>query len=331
MGVVGGKDVIKERETMHGEKTGRMRNRKEKGFLTLILLCVLLLAFLVRATEEKESRSYDLCYLNGEENKLLYQPILSQGDRPEDVLQILMGSLNGREKGEDGVPLFPAGVQIQSFSQKEDTLTVDLSREYASLDPAKAFLIRAGVVRTLLQVPGLTALSFSVAGEELKDEEGKPLGKISWGEYLDMGNDGPDAFRFDTLTLYFTDKKGKKLFSETRKVYCRRDVPREYVVLEQLAKGPMTQGHYPTISQNVAVNKVLISNRIAHVDLSRAFLDYPQDISSSLAVASVVHSLIAAGNVDEVQVSVAGDEHVVMSGDVDLYQYFGWNEKLVKE
>lgn len=303
--------------------------RNARGFVLFCFL-LLLLALPMRALGE-EGRSIDLCYVNGEENELLLLPLSVPTGSPEDMLQVLMGSLNNREKGEGGQPLFPAGVRIASYSLAEDSLAVDFSEEYLALDPARAFLLRAGVARTLLQVPGLAYLSFLAGGEEVKDQSGEPLGKISWGDFLDLSPSTPEAPRFDTLTLYFTDKKGKKLFSEVRKVYCRRDIPREYVVIEQLAKGPMREGHYPTISENVTVNDCVITGRIARLDLSRAFLDYPQDISSQLVVASVVNSLIAVGNIDEVQISIAGDEHAVMPGDLDLYQYFQWNEKIVKE
>ena len=44
---------------------------------------------------------------------------------------------------------------------------------------------------------------------------------------------------------------------ETRNVYYRRSLPKERVVLEQLAKGPMEEGHYATIPDSSLVLSVI--------------------------------------------------------------------------
>ena len=60
------------------------------------------------------------------------------------------------------------------------------------------------------------------------------------------------TIRYDTFTLYFADKSGKRLLKETRNVCYRRTLPKERVVLEQLAKGPLEDGHYATIPEHTS-------------------------------------------------------------------------------
>ena len=66
------------------------------------------------------------------------------------------------------------------------------------------------------------------------------------------GSDG-DVYSYDTFTLYFTNKNGDKLVAEQRSVRYRRNLPKATVVLEQLARGPLEKGHYPTIPENSEV------------------------------------------------------------------------------
>ncbi len=56
--------------------------------------------------------------------------------------------------------------------------------------------------------------------------------------FVEVSKKNEDNYRYDTFTLYFADKSGKRLLKETRNVYYRRTLPKERVVLEQLAKGP---------------------------------------------------------------------------------------------
>ena len=68
--------------------------------------------------------------------------------------------------------------------------------------------------------------------------------------FLELSGKDTD-YRYDTFTLYFADKSGKKLVKEERNIYYRRTLPKERVVLEQLAKGPMEEGHYAVIPEKI--------------------------------------------------------------------------------
>ena len=70
-----------------------------------------------------------------------------------------------------------------------------------------------------------------------------------------------DSYRYDTFTLYFTDKSGQKLVKEKRNIYYRRTLPKESVVLEQLAKGPMEEGHYPVILRSLGGLSAIIGRQ----------------------------------------------------------------------
>mgnify|MGYP000715462273 CR=1 FL=1 len=73
------------------------------------------------------------------------------------------------------------------------------------------------------------------------------------------------------------------------------------MVLEQLARGPLEKGHYPTIPENSEVLSLTRANGICYVDYNSVFQDYALDVSEQIAVYSVVNTLIAATDVDKLR------------------------------
>ena len=146
---------------------------------------------------------------------------------------------------------------------------------------------------------------------------------------MEMRGSDKDAYRYDTFTLYFTDKTGEHLVAEQRNVYYKRILPRERVILEQLAKGPMVKGHYPTIPQETEILGVEVSDDVCYVDFSSAFSDSGIDIPVNTMIYSVVNSLLDTASADKVQISVEGDTEATLSDGTSLYSLFSKNTDLV--
>ena len=133
-------------------------------------------------------------------------------------------------------------------------------------------------------------------------------------------------YSYDTFTLYFTNKNGDKLVAEQRSVRYRRNLPKATVVLEQLARGPLEKGHYPTIPENSEVLSLTRANGICYVDYNSVFQDYALDVSEQIAVYSVVNTLIAATDVDKVEISIEGNKEVTFGQNMQLYKFYEWND-----
>ena len=114
-------------------------------------------------------------------------------------------------------------------------------------------------------------MKFYVGNTELTDSKGNPIGTMDNSSFVELWGDDRDAYGYDTFTLYFTDSTGEKLVEEERSVYYKRSLPRERVILEQLIKGPMEKGHYPTLPENTEVMSVTTSDRVCYVNFSQAF------------------------------------------------------------
>ena len=136
-------------------------------------------------------------------------------------------------------------------------------------------------------------------------------------------------YRYDTFTLYFADKSGKRLLKEMRNVCYRRTLSKERVVLEQLAKGPMEEEHYATIPANTMAISVITSDRICYIDLNSEFQDAALEVAENISVYSVVNSIIDSCEADKVQISIEGSNGGNFRKKLPLYKFYEKNQDLV--
>lgn len=300
--------------------------------LALVLACSLLTGCTVETQEEKVdsgSNQYYLYYVNKDETKVVKERYQLEQESAEFMLQDFTGILNAQEGSGDNLALLPSGVQLVTYRLNESLLELEFNSDYSKMSRAREILVRAGVARTFLQIPGVTGIKIFIESEELKDSKGQAVGVIDGNTFVEMWGSDKDAYRYDTFTLYFTDKTGEHLVAEQRNVYYKRILPRERVILEQLAKGPMVKGHYPTIQQETEILGVEVSDDVCYVDFSSAFSDSGIDIPVNTMIYSVVNSLLDTASADKVQISVEGDTEATLSDGTSLYSLFSKNTDLV--
>ena len=300
--------------------------------LALVLACSLLTGCTVETQEEKVdsgSNQYYLYYVNKDETKVVKERYQLEQESAEFMLQDFTGILNAQEGSGDNLALLPSGVQLVTYRLIESLLDLEFNSDYSKMSRAREILVRAGVARTFLQIPGVTGIKIFIESEELKDSKGQAVGVIDGNTFVEMWGSDKDAYRYDTFTLYFTDKTGEHLVAEQRNVYYKRILPRERVILEQLAKGPMVKGHYPTIPQETEILGVEVSDDVCYVDFSSAFSDSGIDIPVNTMIYSVVNSLLDTASADKVQISVEGDTEATLSDGTSLYSLFSKNTDLV--
>ena len=300
--------------------------------LALVLACSLLTGCTGETQEEKVdsgSNQYYLYYVNKDETKVVKERYQPEQESAEFMLQDFTGILNAQEGSGDNLALLPSGVQLVTYRLNESLLELEFNSDYSEMSRAREILVRAGVARTFLQIPGVTGIKIFIESEELKDSKGQAVGVIDGNTFVEMWGSDKDAYRYDTFTLYFTDKTGEHLVVEQRNVYYKRILPRERVILEQLAKGPMVKGHYPTIPQETEILGVEVSDDVCYVDFSSAFSDSGIDIPVNTMIYSVVNSLLDTASADKVQISVEGDTEATLSDGTSLYSLFSKNTDLV--
>ena len=304
---------------------------KKKIFMiiTVLMLCLLAGGCSVEVQNDPNTQSvYYLYDISADETQLEKVDYNPEETTAEYMLKDMMQQMNQKEDDVERISLLPDDVQM-NYSVEGEVLVVNFNSQYTQMSKAREILVRAGVVKTFLQVPGISAVRFTVENQDLTDSKGESVGEMTADTFAEFSGNEPDAYCSTTFTLYFTDKSGEHLVAEQRNVYYKRILPRERVILEQLAKGPMVKGHYPTIPQNTDILGVEVSDNICYVNFSSAFSDSGVDIPVNTMIYSVVNSLLDTSSADKVQISIEGNTEAALSDGTSLYNLFNKNTDLI--
>lgn len=305
---------------------------KKKIFMiiTVLMLCLLAGGCSVEVQNDPNTQSvYYLYDISADETQLEKVDYNPEETTAEYMLKDMMQQMNQKEDDVERISLLPDDVQM-NYSVEGEVLVVNFNSQYTQMSKAREILVRAGVVKTFLQVPGISAVRFTVENQDLTDSKGESVGEMTADTFAEFSGNEPDAYCSTTFILYFTDKDGQNLVKEQRTVRYRRSIPKERIVLEQLMKGPMEKGHYPTIPENTEVLDVTIADRICYVAFDRVFSSYALDVSEKIPVYSVVNTLLDALEADKVQITVgASDKLDIFGQKMSLYRFYEKNDKLV--
>ena len=308
-----------------------------KKSVRVLLLAVLACVFLAGCSIETKNQSateeskYSFYYLNAAETVLKEEPYTPKEETTEFMVKDLLQKLGKKEVPDGNVSLLPEDVSINSYDVQDNLLVIDFSKEYSDMSKVREIMTRAGVVQTLLQVPDIAKIRFTVAGKPLKNSRNEEIGEMTSKTFAECSGKDSESYRYDTFTLYFADKSGKKLVKEVRNVYYRRSLPKERIVLEQLAKGPMEEGHYPTISEHSSVLSVITADKICYINMNSAFRDGTEDVSEDISVYSVVNSILDSCDAEKVQISVDGSTDGNFQESLPLYRFYEKNEDLIAQ
>ncbi len=303
-----------------------MSKMRGKGALLGVIL-LLLLGVPVCGTENTEE--YEIYYVNQSETELGSQSFSPEASSGEALVQEFVDALNQQEETSARKRLLAENVQIDRFVLRDGALSLVFNDAYTEYGIAREILTRNGLVRVFTQIPDVNTVEIYVGTEPLTDSKGNRIGALSLGSFAEIASDSRESYRYDKFTLYFADKDGTKLLPEVRTVYYKRSIPKGRVALEQLIKGPMEKGHYPTLPDSTLLQSIAVEDQTCYVDLNQTFQDKALDLTDDLILGSVANTLIASTEVGKVQITVDGEKEVELKEGTSLYQYLKWNEALI--
>ncbi len=309
--------------------------RKRTGLFFLILLILTCVSACGRDELKGEYR-YTIYYVNKEGTCVVseeYATDTSAEDR-EALLRELMNRM--RDTSEKPEYLSPLSESFQDYTLNEGQMNMDFSEAYMRQEPIVEVLCRAAVVRTLTQIEGIDTITFSVENETLADISGVPVGAMAADSFIDNAGTEINAYAETKFLLYFANEAGNGLVEVERNVVYNSNISMERQVVEELIKGPGKDGDmgyetgYPTINPAVTILSVTVKDRVCYVNLSEEFLTPVYDVTSSVALYSIVNSLVELPGVNRVQISIDGDTNVTYRDNVSLTTVFDRNLDIVE-
>ncbi len=216
------------------------------------------------------------------------------------------------------------GTELISATVKDEIAIVDFTKEFSDKDDLRNALAPAAVAKTLCSLDYVSGVSILVEGEAALGVDGKALGVIMESDIINTTASKDNAET--TLTLYFIDEMGEGLTIERRKVEVPAAGAVEKVVVDELVKGPKTDGCIATIPNETKVLSVETKNNVCFVNLSKEFVTKHQGGSSGelFTVYSIVNSLTELGTVSSVQFLIEGEKR-------DEYLHLVFNEPIIRD
>lgn len=277
--------------------------------------------------KETESK-YKIYYINEEQGEVLAEGFVPSEETTQTMLEEMTEKLN--KKNAEGHTLLPENIEIQSCVDDDGMIRVDFNQEYHDLNPVDEVLLRASIVKDYVQIPNIYLVTITAEGTPIVDSQGQEIGAMSLDSFLENTGKEIMAYQYKELNLYFTNEEGNQLVPEARQVYYNGNTPIEKVIVEQLLRGPGESGHYATLPSDTRIVGVSVADGIAYVNLGKQFVDEALPVDAQISIYSIVNSLIDAGNVSQVQISINGDTSLLFKDKVDMNQLFQVNHELEK-
>ncbi len=312
-----------------------LKIKKVRRLLPLLLSALLVLSLAGCGSEENtagtSSSGISVYYLNSTEDGLNTEEVslsLEEADSPVDTCLTLLQS-DGSDSGNKSV--FIENVTLLGQTLENSHLTLNFSSDYYKLSPTKEVLIRAGIVRTLVQLEEVYDVSFTVDGAFLTTGSGNIVGAMTENSFIENSGRQINSLQHSTITLYFANEGGTQLKRESRSIYYSSNKPLEWAIVERIIDGPKADGCYATVPDNTQIINISTADGVCYVNLSRTFLTDALLIDAQLPIYSIVNSLVENCGVTSVQFAIEGDTDAVFRESIDLSSTFTADLSLVEE
>lgn len=275
----------------------------------ICLLLSVMLVFSLSACENThiETGEYWIYYLNMDKTKITPEAYDSTGTSREILINELLVKLKTAPRTQTLRQAIPTNVQIKNFQTNGAYLYIDFSSEYLAMGATEEVLTRAAIVRTLLQIEGVSLVAFTVEGEALHTKDGTLVGTMSADSFVENTGQQINSSVEATLNLYFSNPDGTALIKETRKVYYSTNISLEKLIIEQLIAGTEKPGSLDTVPGSTKVISVTQLDGVCYVNLSESFLNQNPIVNEEIVLYSIVNSLTELPGVNKVQIAVNGE------------------------
>lgn len=303
-----------------------------KKYMSLFLAFTLLLAGCASNAEVNKSRLKKVYYISNTETRVeMHEYEMQAIDAAGQIAEFTELLRTMPAKLEYKAPL-QMGFELLSCNVDGEKLYLDVSEEYRSMSPTVEILVRAALVRTYSQVTGVKYIAITVEGGQLHDSLGNVVGLMSADQFIDNAGDEINAYEKVRLKLYFANEDGTALIATNRTMAYNTNISMEKLVVEQLISGPgadVAEVVYPTINPGAKIVSISVKDGICYVNFDENFLTQLYNVSSDVAIYSIVNSLVELTNVNKVQISVNGETDIMYRESVSLTTVFERNLDLI--
>ncbi len=306
---------------------------KKKGRWLSVLFAIMLIPGLLACGKQnvlEEGDSY-IYSLNEDQTGIVKRPYAIEGENPERQVESILKGLNTPSEEIEYSDVFPENVKIQEWKVQDSIVYVDFNSAYSEMEAIREKLVRAALVKSVLQADQVAGVWISIEGSALKENGGKVVGILNDDDFVENAGSSINAYETTTLKLYFANESGDKLIEQNVEAKYNRNLSKEKLIVEKVMQGPKKSGAYPTLNPNATLLGATIKDGICYVNFDSEFLKSAYNVKPEVALYSLVNSLIEGTSVNKVQITINGEKNAKYMELIDLSQPFQRNMELVEE
>lgn len=282
-------------------------------------------------TTIEEGSKYLIYYLSNDNKGLVSYEINIDQEDLDTTANILMDLLLSPVEPENFNSVIENSDSFNSLSTGEGQIFIDFNPQIYQEPSYMNALMRAALTKTLTQIDGVTAVSCTVDGLPMMDSAGIAIGPMTPEQFIENEGAQINPDEQTMLTLYFSTEDGNNLISVNRKVTYSSNISMDKLVVEQILAGPAEKENgYPVINPSTKIISVTTQDGTCYVNLSNDFLTTVNNVSTDVAIYSIVDSLIEIGNINKVQFLIDGESDIMFRESVNLSTPFVRNLDLIE-
>lgn len=291
-----------------------------KRGIAWMLLVALVLSLFTGCKRESSENSTKIYYMDALGNGLVTEEHVLKSESREKQAKEIMKLLASTPENTNYRRTIPEGVEVLDLVFDKGTITINFDHNYEDVTGYTEVLIRAAIVKSLLQIKGVESVTFYVADKPLLDSKGILVGSMSGETFIEDYGQETDSLIKTTLTLYFASADGQSLVKKYVDVYYNNNIARERLVIENLIKGIDEQDAKSPIPSGTKLLNITVTDGVCYVNFDSTFLNVDSGMSADVVVYSIVNSLTELDNINKVQLlvngasSVAGNNSMIKLG-----------------
>lgn len=314
-----------------------MHRMKKK--MTTLLLVLLVCAAMVGCEKRTIGNavlpegSYKVYYINANETGITWQPYQAKSTKTKELINELLEQLSSDPGNYALKHSIREHVIVKDCTLEDGTLIINFDSTYTNQSSISEALIRAAIVKTMDQVPGVEYTEFYVNGTPLVDESEQIVGAMTADDFIN-DSDVETSYIPASLTLYFSNASGERLVECTEKKLYDGSITMEQLIVLRLIEGPdeieKDQGIRSVIPKNTTLNNVTTKEGVCYVDFSKEFLAPVEGVNEKVSIYAVVNSLVELNHINKVQIMIEGKLVETYRDSIELDRIFERNLNIVE-
>ena len=298
-----------------GRTIKRMIGFQRKGKLREMLLTLLVMAGLLgmlsacEETKQQDGLKVQVYYLSNSETKVE----IHEYDKPMGTMQEQINILTSYLSAIPEKPAYKSplamGFGILNMQYQDGGLVINVDKKYMELSATTEVLVRAAIVRTMLQADGIQRVQIQVDGSPLVDASGETVGWMTADQFIHSDGSEINSYEQVRVKLYFANESGDKLIAAYREKFYSTNTPLERFVVDEILAGPSGKitGLYPTVNSDTKILSVMTKDGICYLNFDSNFLSTVGNVTLDTEIYSIVNSLTELQGVKRVQILVNGE------------------------